>query len=343
MRDNLEEKIYDLENNFRQCDEYLETIDKNIEDIKRKYNNAQQEKANIMEKIKEVQLDNESKRRFISTQKMSGEEARARRIERDNLRQHHGDLKARLKEAESRKENIQPDLYKETSKVDDKFKDFVSRLREVTKEVFDNEEQDIVNQVAELDSKNEDFSQNDLGKCRHAINLVATRIDVKFSKLLADCQGARSKCEEACRFISKCNETIDKIGIETARSTTQFQRDFEDIRKDLHQANLEIDCLLQKANLISESIGKLINEGKELLNRNAEIKMKYDQKKRLRENEFQEIVAKLSEKLSIVWDEHIALRNEAMTFSKTAKEMNKAARKIEQMWNKLDSENNTEE
>lgn len=37
MRDNLEEKIYDLENNFRQCDEYLETIDKNIEDIKRKY------------------------------------------------------------------------------------------------------------------------------------------------------------------------------------------------------------------------------------------------------------------------------------------------------------------
>jgi hypothetical protein len=65
---------------------------------------------------------------------------------------------------------------------------------------------------------------------------------------------------------------------------------------------------LQKANLISESVGKLINEGKELLNRNAEIKMKYDQKKRLRENEFQEIVAKLSEKLSIVWDEHIALR-----------------------------------
>lgn len=38
-----------------------------------------------MEKIKEVQLDNESKRRFISTQKMSGEEARARRIERDNV------------------------------------------------------------------------------------------------------------------------------------------------------------------------------------------------------------------------------------------------------------------
>lgn len=88
----------------------------------------------------------------------------------------------------------------------------------MAKEVFDNEEQHIVNQVAELDSKNEDFSQNDLGKCRHAINLVATRIDVKFSKLLADCQGARSKCEEACRFISKCNETIDKVFISLVKT-----------------------------------------------------------------------------------------------------------------------------
>ncbi|KAL3075743.1 hypothetical protein niasHS_012573 [Heterodera schachtii] len=325
VSDKLEKESADCENDIVSMDRYIEEIQMVASAKERTLNEITLANKELVMARENLANENRERERLISTQRISGEQARALVAKRKSVREELVLLRENLNKTEARIYERQPIIFKQSAKIRSDYNAFMSRLRVICEPLFSVDE--LQQHLAELEQCSVEQAIVEFQQCRNDNKL--TRL-LNQLKGMMECQiRAVQQADESMqvtkrKLVNEINElefSKEQLMSKHKLELEQAKRKFGDNQRSLVDAKHSLDVIRQKHQATVDELGKIDLRLGKLHDELAEKHKNYlDYKNRL-DAQYNELLTAVLEKVTKLCDHFQQIQDQKKRVAELANEI----------------------